>query len=322
MEDQPANLGAVTTQPTKPEGLLYHYTDQKGLLGILESKSIWATHVRHLNDISEFTLGWNRSWEKLLCLVGESDYEYKDQLQRVYSRFRNVISNSPGHSAYYVWCLTDDKAADTEHRDFEGDRLSQWRGYSGAGNGFSLGFDASELETCFNATTKVVCRLGRCIYDEEKQNAHIEDLAAKHLKEFLDKWSVYFYERRDPTLSAFENLKNNLVYTIEPIMDMYADFIQFGTFMKHPGFLEEKEWRFAFIPENDGDCSFRESKFGLTPYLPIGLDPCKSPSALKRIVIGPGLHRDEWVETVKLLLTKSAISGVEVLPSQIPYRNW
>jgi hypothetical protein len=39
--------------PPKPAGLLYHYTDLRGLLGILESGSIWATHIRFLNDLSE-----------------------------------------------------------------------------------------------------------------------------------------------------------------------------------------------------------------------------------------------------------------------------
>lgn len=36
----------------EPE-LLYHYTTQDGLLGILENACIWATHYRCLNDASE-----------------------------------------------------------------------------------------------------------------------------------------------------------------------------------------------------------------------------------------------------------------------------
>lgn len=43
---------------------------------------------------------------------------------------------------------------------------------------------------------------------------------------------------------------------------------------------------------------------------------------LKRIVVGPGPHTAEWTETIKLLLAKNAISGVNVVPSEIPYRNW
>jgi hypothetical protein len=35
------------------EKTLYHYTSLEGLLGIIESKSIWATNVLYLNDASE-----------------------------------------------------------------------------------------------------------------------------------------------------------------------------------------------------------------------------------------------------------------------------
>ncbi len=44
------------TNGAEPE-LLYHYTTQKGLLGILHERCIWATHIRYLNDASEFKHG-------------------------------------------------------------------------------------------------------------------------------------------------------------------------------------------------------------------------------------------------------------------------
>jgi hypothetical protein len=36
---------------------LYHYTDMRGLKGILEAGQIWFTDYRHLNDSSELTHG-------------------------------------------------------------------------------------------------------------------------------------------------------------------------------------------------------------------------------------------------------------------------
>jgi hypothetical protein len=63
MKDDEHRQSATECEP----GLLYHYTTQAGLLGVLESKSIWATHMLHLNDSSEVRLGiemFNR------CLVG------------------------------------------------------------------------------------------------------------------------------------------------------------------------------------------------------------------------------------------------------------
>lgn len=37
--------------------VLYHYTTQGGLTGILDSKVFWATHIKHLNDRKEMTYG-------------------------------------------------------------------------------------------------------------------------------------------------------------------------------------------------------------------------------------------------------------------------
>jgi hypothetical protein len=40
-----------------PPQIVYHYTDINGLLGIIESDCIWATHVSRLNDSSEYLHG-------------------------------------------------------------------------------------------------------------------------------------------------------------------------------------------------------------------------------------------------------------------------
>jgi hypothetical protein len=46
-------LGQVLNQtPTAP---LYHYTDQNGFMGIIESTNIWATHTQYLNDWREYS---------------------------------------------------------------------------------------------------------------------------------------------------------------------------------------------------------------------------------------------------------------------------
>jgi hypothetical protein len=37
--------------------IFYHYTSQRGLLGIIKEKKIWATNIRYLNDEREFDYG-------------------------------------------------------------------------------------------------------------------------------------------------------------------------------------------------------------------------------------------------------------------------
>src|SRR5436305_12495445 len=37
-----------------PPAVLYDYTTQQGLLGIIRDREIWASHTQYLNDVLEF----------------------------------------------------------------------------------------------------------------------------------------------------------------------------------------------------------------------------------------------------------------------------
>lgn len=39
-----------------PPKMLFHYTTQNGLLGIIKDKSLWLSDNRYLNDITEYNL--------------------------------------------------------------------------------------------------------------------------------------------------------------------------------------------------------------------------------------------------------------------------
>ena len=70
-------MGEQEHQPmedqAKPEGLLYHYTTQKGLLGILDKKCIWATHLRYLNDTSEGEIVSKAIWQEVNSRVNSDE---------------------------------------------------------------------------------------------------------------------------------------------------------------------------------------------------------------------------------------------------------
>ena len=77
--------------------LIYHYTDLNGLLGILESKELWATDVRYLNDASEATFGEERL-RKLVALIPRVDFP--DLRLSTYSDKcgRTLVLTRPGRS--------------------------------------------------------------------------------------------------------------------------------------------------------------------------------------------------------------------------------
>src|ERR1017187_4822675 len=128
---------------TQPDGLLYHYTNEAGLFGILRSSCIWATDYRFLNDTSErehavtlfsqeLSMQANgRLAKRLGAAIRRFDTsQTQDLVQEIY---RSV-------SAYYV-----SFSSDANDSPLSGDRLSQWRGYAQNGQGFSLGFHRGRL---------------------------------------------------------------------------------------------------------------------------------------------------------------------------------
>ena len=57
----------VSTVPS----MLYHYTTQVGLMGIVESKEIWATQIEYLNDGMELIYAFDLAMQVL--------YFYRDR---------------------------------------------------------------------------------------------------------------------------------------------------------------------------------------------------------------------------------------------------
>jgi len=61
----------------RPDGLLYHYTSSEGLMGILRSNSIFATHIRYLNDTQELYDSLACSDAFLLVFHSDDKAKYK-----------------------------------------------------------------------------------------------------------------------------------------------------------------------------------------------------------------------------------------------------
>ena len=111
-------------EKAQPE-LLYHYTTQEGLLGILEKACIWATHYRYLNDASEGQIVSKLLIEELTKRTGD---------EGVISQGKRILSEITSQDVYAT--------SFSEH----GNLLSQWRAYSGISGGYSIGFSPNYLE--------------------------------------------------------------------------------------------------------------------------------------------------------------------------------
>ncbi len=160
--------------------VIYHYTTPRGLLGIFDSRSIWCTDIRFLNDSREVAFTVEFSRDLLEGKVATATGARKN----LYDRWRRdvwVLSHYPTFVASF---------------SEEDDLLSQWRAYGTLG-GFSVGFVSSRLVSLADQFP-LPTRLIRCIYEVAEQRRYLE-LAIDRLGEL--------YERSGSNAAAFKHPK-------------------------------------------------------------------------------------------------------------------
>src|SRR5260370_30223532 len=118
--------------------ILYHYTAQDGLLGIIKSRCLWTTNIFYLNDSTEFNYALELARADLKerssgqAARNEQKQFYEDALKTLDS-LAPIVSEA---LSLHVGSFSANP-----------DSLSQWRAYTQNGIGFSLGFDETYLQS-------------------------------------------------------------------------------------------------------------------------------------------------------------------------------
>lgn len=255
--------------------MLYHYTSQHGIAGIVQSQSIWATHVMYLNDTSEFVHGISFAEDASLRLYMEDDY-----LAAFGLAVRKALDSVTADDLY-VACFSE-----------RPDLLSQWRGYCPGGAGLCLGFDLDCIKA-FCATRGY--RLEQCLYDHKDQAQQIQSLVERCLEMFpkpsisrskYDSLSPegqvdYCIDYHSRTTAGPD--KSQADEAVDWLCRQIADLTPL---FKNDGFREEAEWRIvANCPAEQ--VKFRACSSFLAPYVELELLSATSGNALREVIIGP-----------------------------------
>jgi len=277
----------VNNQTSKkaPESL-YHYTTARGLMGILDQKKIWATHISFLNDKKEF--------------IDAMD-EFKKQIQRLRPEAAIPTVVVPTHGTVTDKSRTEKYDGVVEFlqiiREFvyvtsfseERDQLSQWRGYCANSAGFSIGFNLAKLRQLLKSKDEL---LKKCIYDPRRKTKMMERI-------------IKTDESINPIgQDVFDSLVSKMI-TIAP-------------YFKDKSFKEEKEWRLALIT-GSGNVLFREGDRLIIPYVVFDLKDEDGNLPIDNIVIGPTVNMNESHSSLKMLLGKHNLEA-SIEESEIPYR--
>ena len=279
----------------KTPSILFHYTTPIGLLGISQSKKIWATDLRFLNDKKEFqhSLDITHSILEGFFKVDDNPKKLKG-LNYDFIEHLRINLGKKWNPEVYVASFTE-----------EGDLLSQWRGYCPNG-GFSIGFNYGLLS---RIAEKHDSFLLPCVYDFKIQTKILEELLLSHSKKY------------DESIKDNDQIKSDeLAHSIsnEFIISLFA----LAPMLKHESFKEEKEWR--IVSSNlriAPDIRFRANESNIIPYIEISLCQRDEEIEFREIFIGPSSINDYSKEAVLQLVRKNRVPQNFIRLSSAPYRT-
>jgi hypothetical protein len=147
--------------PDKP---LAHYTSAAGLVGILQSRSIWATNIRFLNDTREFLHATDLAKSYVLAAKSTS-------ARSVSGVLAYTLVDQPERMQGTTWIASFSE---------RGDLLSQWRGYCPHG-GYSVIFRPKPIA---EVARRHQLAFARCIYERSVQDQMICELVDAAIESF------------------------------------------------------------------------------------------------------------------------------------------
>lgn len=312
---------------------LYHYTTWSGLLGIINSQSLWATHYKFLNDYSEIVLFRNKLVSLIIPYVRESyekfleEFPNKQQqinqnggLDRIVQHDAEVVVDAQYHATgNEIYILSFCGEHNNSYVNDNG-LLSQWRGYS-SGGGFAIVFDTLKLEQIFEAEASnyeySAMHLSSVIYSND------EDRLKTALSDDL---SVIAEDVRE--LFNSENLNSR-----ENNLKGYREFVNCVSRYKHCGFEEENEVRAVILPtvidqeylnlamadgstlKPEKERKFRDKNGEIVPYIEL-FNSAEIELPIKRIIVGPHKEKEARAAALRVMLRNTSI---KVACSDIPF---
>jgi hypothetical protein len=270
--------------------VIYHYTNDVGLRGILETGKLWLTDMFNLNDPSELSHGLSHLVNILNGKAVGGPPESKS-----FSLAFQAYLRQGGYQKFAQYFVCSFSSA--------GDDLGQWRAYADNGRGYALGFDAGRLVTAFkqpgdrpipnNATLPMTYDDGKCTELHKQLVEGMFHLIALPHGQALDQ----------------------LLYA-----KLAMHTARIGLVFKHEAYNNEKEFRFVEMHAPDmSEVQFRTRPYSLVKYREFDWRS-SAQCALKRIVIGPAADHDKALQFATDCLRSFHGTTVELAQSKIPYR--
>lgn len=271
---------------------LYHYTTLDGLMGIIDTRSLWCSHVRTLNDPSEIQYGKKLVTDQMdkyiIDIKDKVIIDLFEQLKMLTSGFEILFH-------IFVGCFCQNN-----------NLLSQWRNYSAQGGGYNVGIKFNSntkyshyKEDLTNASHVILRKIN---YSPASQNHYIKLCLDSIAQGCID--SLKWFTKTGIGIPQ----DWSLIAANEAINILFDIILSF----KDPVFSEENEWRIIKVVRDDKRpdlYKFRNDKNRLIPFLVTYIYNSIGKASifpLASVTFGPMLEKEITESMLKLLLINSS----------------
>jgi hypothetical protein len=284
-----------------PPPIIYHYTNDLGLKGILESGKIWLTDIFSLNDPSELSHGYSHAVNILKSMVADGPPDGKAFCQALEAWITQAGVQEFAH--FFVSSFSSN-----------GDDLGQWRAYADNGRGYALGFDTRTLENVFTNE--------RSASDGSNNTISViynDTQLAELQKQLIERMFHLIFLPHERNLAS--DVKDAYIKGLFVLFVLQA--LRAVLYFKHEAYSNEQEYRFLQIHRGGSYpapiVKLRTRPYSLVRYREFDWRTIGA-AALKSIVVGPAADKTTATQFAKDCLKAFHPSGAEISYSKIPYR--
>ncbi|MBR5318432.1 MAG: DUF2971 domain-containing protein [Peptococcaceae bacterium] len=280
---------------------IYHYTGASFLQSIIKHKlgekaKLWFTKWNFLNDFSELRY-IHEVVDNNLHILNDKTPELYKFLKEINGIDRALKNDTTflRYSARENYILSF---------SLEPDLLNMWTYYtkSAQNDGYSIGFDTSELVRSINNANHITVQCGYVIYDEKEQERIIQKMLSE-----LQEMYIMLMDNSD-----------EIKYIRWMISNCFEDYINLlACYFKHPAFKEEKEIRLVYENVQNTMWEKVREKNGLfIPYVELDYDV----ESIEEVWISPTLQDKHAAYGLNILGEQYGINW-SINQSKIPFRN-
>jgi hypothetical protein len=296
---------------------LHHYTGWEALKGIVSLNTFWATHYKHLNDLSEVV----HMKAHLASLVPRSRSERRSAIKKIQELYDKTFKQFV--TPYIVSFSTHSTGSDFDH---ENGMMSQWiptkasdgseiGGYGK--HGYVLVFDTRQLSNFLNLEFETFL-YSQTTYSNIVYNKGI-DVFKSSFSSLIDEASWFLWDKDAELSPGSKGLPKNYTRAEEFINEFIRSTVSF----KHEKWSQEQEVRIVAHPKDASELAYIEDtnpddikalrhrqpkqihyrdKDGRTiPFIKL-FDGLNAKLPIKRIIVAPDKDQAALYEQLKRLV--------------------